>query len=94
MNLKYGNEEGILYSQKNEKMCWDLSEFYSTGYNLLMRKDDFLDFLEKNNYCTFWTVLGEKDITDNYEWDNSWPSVSGVYYFDRNGNLTGTFNKF
>lgn len=95
MNLKYKNAEGVLYSQKDEKVCYDLSEFYSIGSTLIIRKDSFLEFLENSNYRIFWTVLGEKNIIGGKRSDyGTWPSISGVYYLNKNGNLSGTFTKF
>lgn len=90
MQLKYGEEDGIYYSQDNKKICCDLSEFYSVGYNLIIEKDSFLKFLEENNYCVFWTVLGEKNVSGDYNHDEHWPSVSGFYYFKNN--LIGHLN--
>lgn len=95
MQLKYGDEEGFYYSLENEKICYDLSELFSVGSNLIIQKDNFLNFLEENGYSIFWTILGEKNIIGNYDRDDygSWPSISGVYYFKDNV-LTGYLDNY
>jgi thiol-disulfide isomerase/thioredoxin len=95
MNLKYNNAEGVLYSPEDSPICYDLSEFYAVGSNLIIKRNTFLDYLEESNYRIFWTVLGEKNIIGGQRDDyGKWPSISGVYYLDNNGNLIGTFNEF
>lgn len=96
MNLNYGKNEGVLYSKEGEVICYDLSEFYSVGYNLVIQNDTLLNFLDESDYRIFWTILGEKNIIgDGGQSEYGvWPSISGVYYFDEERKLIGTLNKF
>lgn len=96
MNLNYGKDEGVLYSKEGGKICYDLSEFFSVGYNLVIQNDALLNFLDESDYNIFWTLLGEKNIigSGGQSEYGVWPSISGVYYLNNDGKLIGTLNKF
>lgn len=63
---------------------------------LLINKQFLCKFLKENNYCIFWTILGEKRIiggkfitTPDYQ---GHLIINGVYKLDKNYNLQGVFS--
>lgn len=94
MGLQQKYTDGRFYDKRG-----DLVACYPAAFNrqppsfLLMRKDKLLTFLKKQKCAIFWTLLGEKQtiggggIGQPY----GWQEISGIYTFDTNGRLLGTF---
>ncbi len=81
LKLDYRINEGYMYSDTGELICFDSSE-NNDGYPCLYFKKNILcDFLKNNRYKIIWTVLGEKNIIGNYGQDKygRWPIASGIY---------------
>ena len=83
LNMQYGKEDGSLYDQKNQKICFDPSALIESPSALLIQKDIFLTFLKNNNLSIFWTMIGEKMIVGGNDRKNIRRSVySGFYSLD------------
>ncbi|MPM16104.1 hypothetical protein SDC9_62478 [bioreactor metagenome] len=81
-DYKYYNKEGKITFQ-------DPSVYMEAPNSLLVRKEDFLKFLDENGYEVFWTLLGEKNILQQYHNDFGRLEISGVYRYI-NGKVEGT----
>ncbi|KFN39608.1 MAG: hypothetical protein JU82_06490 [Sulfuricurvum sp. MLSB] len=85
LNMQYGDEDGSLYDQENQRICFDPSAQIESPSMLLIQKDKFLNFLKENNLSLFWTVIGEKMIVGGDDRKNTERSVySGFYRLDDN----------
>ena len=62
MSLSWNGVEGNYYDQMGKLMALDPSVQNDGPSVLLMRRDEFLSFLDENNYGILWTVLGEKRL--------------------------------
>ena len=90
MQMDFSKREGGLI-KKGELICFDPSVNNKSLSCLLIRKQDFIEFLNKNNFGIFWTVLGEKQILGgNYHMPNRF-EISGVYHIDNN-KIIGNIN--
>ena len=88
MNLQYAPIDGQF---KNE-----LNEIIVTNKNykgLMIKKKEFLKFLDVNNLDVIWTVLGEKMSYQSSRHTNFHKELSGVYYFE-NGIIKGQIKSF
>ncbi|MFV8360926.1 AVAST type 2 anti-phage system protein Avs2 [Flavobacterium sp. LS1P3] len=88
MNLQYAPIDGQF---KNE-----LNEIIVTNKNykgLMIKKKEFLKFLDVNNLDIIWTVLGEKMSYQSSRHTNFHKELSGVYYFE-NGIIKGQIKSF
>ena len=86
LGMRFGPKEGELLDEEGQLICFDPSVSYGSPTSLLVRKDSFNDFLKKNNFKIFWTILGEKNIYGMRQHEDEYPSdrleFSGVYIFD------------
>jgi len=59
---------------------------------LLIRKDKFMNFLNRNAYSVAWTVLGEKQVIGGriYQDAKGWPRINGVLFLSDKGKIIGT----
>ncbi|MFD3157956.1 SIR2 family protein [Haloimpatiens sp. FM7330] len=97
LNMKYGKGNSILYDSEGKIICFDSSELLKEDIGFFIDKNAFLQYLQKNNYSVFWTILSEKRIiAERYNYNNNYrqPHISGVYILDENGELKGDINKF
>ena len=62
MNMHYSEKEGHLYNNKDNLICFDPSIYTKSISCLLVRKQDFITFLNENDLGIFWTIVGEKMI--------------------------------
>lgn len=78
MNLQYSPVDGNLEDASGEIIVTN-----SNPSGVLIRKKEFVQFLEENNLDVIWTVLGEKLSFDNNRNEKSYFKVPcGVYYLD------------
>lgn len=83
MDLKYSGIDGS-YLDNNREIITINPYIFNKGINsLLVNRDKFIQFLNKNNYTVFWTIGGEKYIKQGKV------DISGLYYWDNGiqGNL-------
>jgi len=89
MNLHYASVDGNLANCNNKIVAIN-----SKPKGVLIRKKDFLKFLESNNLDIVWTLLGEKFSFDSTRNENSYFKVPcGVYYFE-NSELKGEIKMY
>jgi len=90
MRLKFGKIEGELLNQNNQLSCFDPSVNNNTISCLLIRKNDFINFLQESKFDIFWTVIGEKQIVGGYGYEKQYKNIeiSGVYFL-RDNCITG-----
>ena len=93
MNLIMG-DNGTLNNEYGQKICFAAEAIYDTKPHLLIRKDEFIKFLEDNKLKVVWTLLGEKGVIGgNFSSNHSYARVefSGSFCL-KNGKATGTYN--
>ena len=89
MNLQYAPVDGNLQNCNNEIVSMN-----STPSGVLIRKKDFIQFLDANNLDIVWTLLGEKFSFDNNQNEESYFKVPcGVYYLE-NSELKGEIKMY
>lgn len=84
LNLDLKKLDGNYYDNEDNLIAFDPSISEEGPDSLLIDKDKLLEFLEKNDYDIFWTVVAEKGI------ESKRIDYSGSYYLD-NGILCGNF---
>lgn len=65
LNLKYGKKDNILYSNENEPVVIDLSTNEDFIYQILIKKDYLISFLNDNGFDVIWLVSGNKLSYEN-----------------------------
>jgi hypothetical protein len=88
LKLNHNFLDGRFYD-KNKKLVITISRNPSS---LLINKRCLLEFLRKNDYVIFWTVLGEKQIIGESSGNWGRLDINGVYY-SNNTNIIGKLNK-
>ena len=96
MNLEYGDNDNVLYSNDTELMI-DLSNGDNFEYNLIINKKELLSFLNKNNLDIIWLIHGFKITYEN--WSHNYDKqlyIEGIYYLNANYKLVGnlTYNHY
>lgn len=96
MNLRNALD-GRFYDSEGNLLAFDPSLFEYGPSALLLKRENFIEFLEENQLSIFWTVVGEKQVLDG-SWDKgNWKSrlnINGVYWLKAdklNGKLSMTF---
>ena len=89
MNLQYSPVDGNLENSNNEIVSMN-----STPSGVLVKKKEFIKFLDANNLDIIWTLLGEKFSFDNRHNEESYFKVPcGVYYLE-NSELKGELKMY
>lgn len=78
MGLKWRGDEGKYYDQFGNLVCLDPTVSVEGPSTLLVRKDKFMEFLDKNNLEVVWTLLGEKALIGAGT-PTEWRKISGAY---------------
>lgn len=98
MELKWNGKDYKYYSNEGKVIFQDPSVDNEAPNSLLVRKEDFLKFLDQNGYDVIWTLLGEKNIIHSHNRNEIGRlEISGVYrYIDGKveGNRNVVFNDF
>lgn len=97
LNMKFGKVEGELLNKNSELICFAPSVNNESPSCLLIRKNDLIGYLNKNNLSIFWTVLGEKQISGGFPLydvrdELKWLEISGVYYLEDENEVVGSLN--
>ena len=97
LNLKYGDQDTVLYDAKGKLICFDSQELLNENIGFYFEKETFFNFLHQNDYACFWTILSEKRVIGG-RWDaqNEFGNIikSGVIYIDQNNELVENINTF
>lgn len=95
LNMKYGKENSVLYDSKGRVLCFDSIELLKEDIGFFIAKDEFLNYIHKNGYEIFWTILAEKRIISdrtNHNERYKQPHYSGIYEINQDGTIKGNFN--
>lgn len=88
MNLCFSVTPGVFTNSEGNVVCFDPSVNNESKSSLYILKNEFLDFLKKNNLSIVWTINGEKDIPSyNFEQDKKILHIKGIVFLDDSGNL-------
>jgi len=86
-----GGIDGRFYDSEGNLLAFDPSLLEYGPSTLLVKREEFIEFLEKNNLSIFWTVFGEKQVLDeSWNMDN-WNgrlSITGGFWLGA-GQLEG-----
>lgn len=92
LGMQYGKENSVLYDESGRILCFDSIELLDEDIGFFIDEEKFLEFLEREGYSIFWTILSEKRIiTDQIsrEMEYPMPHISGVFFLDDNEQLVG-----
>lgn len=95
LGMQYGEENTVLYDECGKILCFDSVELLKEDVGFFIDEEKFLEFLERNGYSIFWTVLSEKRIIKEHftgKREYAMPHISGVYYLDDGKHLVGQFS--
>lgn len=98
MGLTWNGKDYKYYNNEGKVIFQDPSVDNEAPNSLLVRKEEFLKFLDQNNYDIIWTLLGEKGIIQSHNWNEIGRlEISGAYRY-RDGRVDGqrniNFNEF
>ena len=82
MGLKWNGIEGKLFDKENNLVAMDPSANEPGPSALLIKKDIFISYLNKNGYDILWTILGEKNILGTSASFDNWKGrleINGAY---------------
>ncbi len=95
MKLHHKNLDGRFYDKKKNLITIATSVFEeSIPSALLIDKQALIDFLDKNGYTIFWTLLGEKQLIGGSHSREDFVGrlqISGAFTIDRKGKLVGNY---
>lgn len=99
LDIKQNYLDGRFYDKKNKLVALTTSIFEENSPSaLLINKETLINFLDKQGYVIFWTLLGEKQlIGGSYSHEDfvGRLEMSGIYTKDTKGNIIGKIaNKF
>lgn len=98
LKLSYGKEDTVLYDKFGNVICFDSKELLNEDIGLFIKAKTLEEFLDKNGYSIFWTVLSEKSIMQRSMLNNGenfpMPHLSGIIFYDDKHNLSFNFKKF
>lgn len=86
MGLKYSAHDGDFMNDRNEIVVLN-----NNPKGMMVRKEDFLRFLDTNGYEVVWTLLGEKSANGSHIRESYRTTVSGVYALETDGQVNGNF---
>ncbi|MFC6100883.1 AVAST type 2 anti-phage system protein Avs2 [Olivibacter domesticus] len=87
MHLQYGQRDGELIDKNGKTIVSNINP-----QGTLIRKNELLDFLDKNDLDIVWIILGEKQVFNASfsRHGNYFGTISGTYTYE-NGGVEGTF---
>jgi len=95
MGLRPTKDDGVYSDSKGKTIVFDPTVKEEGPQVLLINKKRFLQFLFKNGYEVFWTVLGEKGVVGGGVGVGYWPGrleMSGAYKLNKKTKLMGKLN--
>jgi hypothetical protein len=82
MGLHWNGREGQFFDSTGQLVAFDAAVIYPGPNTLLVRKQEFVNFLRKEGYEVIWILLGAKQIIGGSMGRNDWKGelqVSGTY---------------
>lgn len=93
MGLMHTDKVAEFTDKNNNIVCFSPSVYSDSKSYLLVKKKEFVEFLQEHKLKIVWTILGEKNIigghSDGGEY-NGRLDINGVYYMNDNDALTGS----
>ena len=77
MKMKNSLKDGFWVDLQNNVICFNPQINDKFQNSLLVKKNEFLNFLKERKLKLIWTVLGEKN---SYKQSKFLQKISGVYY--------------
>lgn len=89
MDLKQKEKESYFYNSRNELIFFDNGEGQKQPNAMMGYINAIKEFLRNSEYTILWTLLGEKQITNIYDFDTIkyLPTYSQIAYLDTQGKL-------
>jgi hypothetical protein len=94
MQLSFGEREGYLFDNNNNLIAFDPSVWDNGKGGLLIKKDEFLKFLNDNNLSIVFTILGEKWILGTSHLEERFTKrieISGAYTVNDKYEIEGEY---
>ncbi len=96
MGLQYSEKDGEFIDSDGKVICFDPSVSFDCKSFLLVRKNEFIKYLEENNLKVAWTMIGEKQIiggsfSRQHNREHNYMELSGSYKLKGNS-IIGTIN--
>ncbi|MBW1655918.1 AVAST type 2 anti-phage system protein Avs2 [Flavobacterium quisquiliarum] len=88
MNLQYAPIDGEFKNDLNQIVVTN-----QKNSGVLVKKNEFINFLQANNLDIFWMILGEKMSYNSRSQTNYQTQLSGVYFLENN-EIHGNINSF
>lgn len=88
MNLQYAPIDGEFKNDLNQIIVTN-----QKNSGVLIKKNEFINFLQANNLDIFWMILGEKMSYNSRSQTNYQTQLSGVYFLENN-EVHGNINSF
>ena len=94
LQLKFSHKEGQLIDNTGKTICFDPSVYEQSISGLLIRKEELVAWLKKENLMLIWNVVGEKQSSSSLDRKVTHPTrlnFSGLYTLEETrikGNLT------
>jgi hypothetical protein len=79
MVLSWNSIESNYVDNKGAVIAFDPSVKNIGPSTLLIDRDEFISFLEKNEYTVVWTLLGEKMVVGGDESPKAWLRINGAF---------------
>lgn len=94
MGIEYSQRDGEFINDKGEVVCFDPSVYFDSKQFLLVRKDEFLNYLKENKLKLVWTIIGEKQVIGGSfsranEDDYRLMELSGSFKVEDEGGIVG-----
>lgn len=85
MQLNQKENESYFYNAEGKLIFFDDGESQKRQNALIVDKESILDFVRKSDYTIMWTLLGEKQITNMFDFKAKkyLPSYSQIAYLDQ-----------
>ncbi len=91
MGLRWNGDDGKFFDTAGKLLAFDPSLFEHGPSVLLIKREEFLEFLQRNDLSILWTVIGEKQVIGgNWNLEN-WKgrlNITGAYWLE-GANLMG-----
>ena len=89
MKLHQKKNESYFYNKDNDLVFFDDGESQKRENAIIGDKKVISEFLKESEYTIMWTLLGEKQITNIYDYEvgRYFPKYSQIAYLDDNGEI-------
>jgi hypothetical protein len=85
VKMKYAKNDGEFIDDHGNKVCFDVSVLNRSHQCLLIRKENFMKFLDENDLTICWTIIGEKQINIPHSRNEDflgYMKINGYVYLD------------